>query len=52
MDMEQTNTTTRNDRDLTPLEAFFADAGMPVREVEACPVADCEICHHPVPKAA
>ncbi|MCB2224085.1 MAG: hypothetical protein KQH83_07920 [Actinobacteria bacterium] len=50
--MEQHDTTTRNDRDLTPLEAFFADAGMAVTEVEACPVPDCEACHRPLPQAA
>ena len=36
--MEHTNS------ELTALEAFFLDAGLPVSEVEACPVPGCPAC--------
>jgi hypothetical protein len=52
MDMESIETITRKDRESTPLEAWFAAAGLPVSEVDACPVPDCEICHPPLPQAA
>ena len=52
MDMEKLETITRIDREPTPLEALFAAAGLPAREVEACPAPDCEICHPQLPQAA
>ena len=39
-------------RELTPIEALFLAASVPVAEVGACPVPDCEICHRALPKAA
>ena len=38
--------------ELTALEAFFLDAGLPVSEVEACPVAGCPACTETLPVAA
>jgi hypothetical protein len=37
---------------LTDLEALFLEAGLPVTEVDACPVPDCSICRSPLPRAA
>ena len=38
--------------DLTDLEAFFLDAGLPATEVEACPDATCSFCTEALPRAA
>ena len=36
----------------TPLEAWFAEAGLEVIEVAACPVADCPLCQAFLDEAA
>ena len=41
-----------SNRELTAIEAFFLDAGMPAVEMEACPVPDCAVCLASLPKAA
>jgi hypothetical protein len=38
--------------ELTALEAFFLDAGLPVSEVEACPVPGCPACAPALTRAA
>jgi hypothetical protein len=50
--MDTKSTITRNDRVLTPLEALFAEVGLPAREVAACPDPACERCRRPLPQAA
>lgn len=38
--------------EITAIEAFFLEAGLPVDEVEACPVAECVICTATLSQAA
>lgn len=38
--------------EITALEAFFLEAGLPVTEVEMCPVADCAVCTATLSQAA